>query len=201
MLKGWIKLHRKLLDSEIFYDAELLKVFVWCILKANRKPKEVNGIKIKTGQFISGRLSASEELYIKPSTVYTRLQKLKALKFISIKSTTKFSIITVLKYKNYQQIDEQPKVTIEKRLDKFVLEVTTFQLQNNYSEDMIDNFISYWTEPNKSNTKMRFEIQKTFEIGRRLVNWNKNSKKFEKTEKKNIIDTWQEARNIINNGR
>ena len=202
MEKGWIKLHRKLLDNGVFYDAELFKIFIWCILKANRKPKEVSNIKLKAGQFITGRVSASEELHIKPSTVYDRMQKLKRMKYISIKSTTKFSIVSVLKYNDYQVVEEAktPSVHIDTRLDKFVLEVTTFKFQKNYSEDMINNFISYWTEPNKSNTKMRFEMQRTFEIGRRLANWEKNSKNFKKTEKKNILGTWQEARNMINNG-
>ena len=32
-------------------------------------------------------------------------------------------------------------------------------------------FISYWTEPNKSGTKQRWQTEKTFEIGRRLTTW------------------------------
>lgn len=35
----------------------------------------------------------------------------------------------------------------------------------------LDKFISYWTEPNKSGTKVRWEQQPTFEIKRRLQTW------------------------------
>lgn len=40
-----------------------------------------------------------------------------------------------------------------------------------------DNFIMYWTEPNK-NGKLRFEEQKFFDINRRILTWNKNTTKY-----------------------
>lgn len=43
-----------------------------------------------------------------------------------------------------------------------------------YGADMINDFYSYWTEPNKSNTKMRYELQKTWDIKRRLSRWANN---------------------------
>lgn len=200
MLNGWIKLHRKLLDNGVFFDAELLKVFIWCILKANRKPKEVNGTKLKTGQFITGRISASEELHIKPSTVYNRLQRLQRMGYINVKSTNKFSIISVLKYGQYQVEDKTPNVPYEKRLEQFTEDVwLVFQnSETEYGTNMVSDFISYWTEPNKSKTKMRFEMQRTWDCKRRLATWKRNSKTSTKSTKPNILDTWQEARNIIN---
>ena len=65
---------------------------------------------------------------------------------------------------------------------------------------MSKEFIDYWTEPNRSKTKLRYELEKTFDIGRRLKSWQKRQKQYNKTDKKNILDTWQEAKNIINNG-
>ena len=64
-MNGYIKLHRKILDNGLFADAELLKVFIWCILKANTKSNILYGRKVDIGQFITGRVSASEELHIK----------------------------------------------------------------------------------------------------------------------------------------
>ena len=109
-MKGWIKLHRKILDNGVFADAELLKVFVWCLLKANisESEKNVYGAKLKQGQFLTGRVSASEELYIKPSTVHDRLKRLQRMGYIKLKSTNKYTIITVLKFKQYQ-VSEQKK--------------------------------------------------------------------------------------------
>jgi len=36
------------------------------------------------------------------------------------------------------------------------------------------DFIEYWTEPNKSGTKMRFELEKTWDLKRRLSRWANN---------------------------
>ncbi len=35
----------------------------------------------------------------------------------------------------------------------------------------LDKFILYWTEPNKGGTKVRWEQEATFEVGRRLKTW------------------------------
>jgi len=51
----------------------------------------------------------------------------------------------------------------------------------------IKKFISYWTEPNKSGTKQRWELEKTFELSRRLSVWFQNHQKFNKSNKINIV--------------
>ena len=45
-----------------------------------------------------------------------------------------------------------------------------------YPKEMLRAFYNYWTETNKAGTKMRFELQQTFEINRRLVTWANNDK-------------------------
>ena len=45
------------------------------------------------------------------------------------------------------------------------------QYVEQYGRDMIRAFFDYWSEPNKSGTKMRFEMQPTFELSRRLATW------------------------------
>lgn len=60
--------------------------------------------------------------------------------------------------------------SIEERRKDF--ENTIRPYLDRYGQKMCNEFCSYWTEPNKSNTKMRFELQKTWEIGRRLSRWN-----------------------------
>ena len=195
--KGYIKLHRKILDNGIFENAELLKVFVWCILKANSEPAVVYGRQVKAGQFVTGRVTAAEELRLAPSTVYDRLQRLKKMKYIKIDSNTKNSLVTVLKYKTYQGFDKTVKRNLDVVCDKFTTEVMLHNEE--YQNNVLEGFILYWTEPNRSKTKLRYELQPTFDIARRLKTWQKNQAKFDKTNSNNILDTWQEARKIINN--
>ena len=49
---------------------------------------------------------------------------------------------------------------------------------------MRDEFIAYWTEPNRSNKKLRFELEKTWETKRRLAKWSKNN--FSNNSQQNI---------------
>jgi len=43
-----------------------------------------------------------------------------------------------------------------------------------YGKETCNEFFKYWTEPNKSKTKMAFEIQKTWDVSRRLERWARN---------------------------
>lgn len=47
-----------------------------------------------------------------------------------------------------------------------------------YGKDFLNEFYRYWTEPNKSNTKFRQELEKTWDLERRLQTWAKNDKTF-----------------------
>jgi len=74
------------------------------------------------------------------------------------------------------------KNNISNRRDKFVFEVLTFD----YEESILNSFIDYWTEPNKSNTKMKYELNKTWETKRRLKTWANNQKKWDKPKTKTM---------------
>lgn len=45
-----------------------------------------------------------------------------------------------------------------------------------YGKEMLRNFFDYWSEMNKSQTKMRFEKQPTWEVAKRLATWAKKEK-------------------------
>ncbi len=74
---------------------------------------------------------------------------------------------------------------INKRESKPSLETRSLAFKNSlipykqkYSIEMLKNFFGYWTEPNKSNTKMRFELETTWSLERRLETWNKRENDF-----------------------
>ena len=68
------------------------------------------------------------------------------------------------------------KTSLETRTLYFKEKLVPFK--NKYSIDLLKNFFQYWTEPNHSKTKMLFELQKTFDVERRLVTWARNDKTF-----------------------
>lgn len=177
-MEGWVKIHRNIVDNPVFQCAHLFKVFSWCIIRANasNQIKEVYGSKVKKGEFVTGKMSASVELNMKPSTVYDRLKKLEAMKFIEIKSNTKHSIIKVKNFNRYQT-ENGSKTPISLRLSKFKQSVMETDMTHN--ETCLEAFILYWSELNRSKTKMRFELQPTWDVKRRLATWIKNDDKYQ----------------------
>lgn len=107
---GWIKLHRKLLDNPIFQNAELLQLFLYCLLKANHEPKKIlfNGKEelIGRGQFITGREVISKDLKQNAITSYKRLKTLENLEILNIKSNNRFSLVTIENYELYQTLGD-----------------------------------------------------------------------------------------------
>ena len=73
---------------------------------------------------------------------------------------------------------------IDKREDKFINNVNKVIKEKKYTNEETDNFVGFWTERNNSNTKMRFELQQTFDISRRLITWVKNNKEWKLGKKK-----------------
>lgn len=47
-----------------------------------------------------------------------------------------------------------------------------------YDQKLRDQFFNYWSEPNKSKTKMRWEMEKTWDIKRRLKTFYDNQQKW-----------------------
>ena len=45
-----------------------------------------------------------------------------------------------------------------------------------YGKEMIRGFYDYWSEPNRSCTKMRFELERTWDVKRRLNTWSNRAK-------------------------
>lgn len=59
-----------------------------------------------------------------------------------------------------------------------------------YGRELLNQFYAYWTEPNKSKSKFRQELEKTWDLKRRLETWAKNEKNFTRpaNDKKNIVE-------------
>lgn len=80
---------------------------------------------------------------------------------------------------------------IDKRKLKFASTLKPFV--DLYGKELLNDFYKYWTEPNKSNTKFKQELEKTWSLERRLDTWAKNDNNFNKNKngKSNITDTEQ----------
>ena len=84
-----------------------------------------------------------------------------------------------------QEKDKNPHTTacareknLEQRRQQFLTSLLPYH--ERYGKEMVTHFGDYWTEPNRSMTKMRFELQRTWSTPLRLATWARNDKTFTK---------------------
>lgn len=70
---------------------------------------------------------------------------------------------------------------LEDRKDKFYNDLIPFV--KTYGKDMIREFYDYWSEANRSATKMRWEQERTWELNLRLKYWKKRENKYGRNNK------------------
>jgi hypothetical protein len=108
MDKGWIKLHRSFLKWEWSNDYKMVSLFIHLLLKANHKPKRWQGMVIGRGQLLTGRKQLSQDTGLSERSIRTCLERLKSTNELTIKTTSKYSLITLVKYDTYQATDTNP---------------------------------------------------------------------------------------------
>lgn len=75
--------------------------------------------------------------------------------------------------KTTKVVKERHSLSFDERKEIFRKSIEPYK--GKYSSEMLNEFFPYWTEPTPSGKKMRFELEKTWETGRRLAFWNKRS--------------------------
>lgn len=102
-MTGWVWLHRKIIGWEWYKDGNTFHLFVHLLLSANHQAQRWQGIVIERGQLVTGRKSLGEQTGLSEQSIRTSLSKLKSTNEITVKSTSRFSIITICNYELYQQ--------------------------------------------------------------------------------------------------
>jgi len=67
-------------------------------------------------------------------------------------------------------------INIEERKQKFALTLQPFV--EKYGRDFIKDFYLYWSEPTQDLKKLKYELEKTWSLDRRLKTWETNAKKY-----------------------
>lgn len=78
------------------------------------------------------------------------------------------------KKKEEKIISADKSATIEQRAEIFMEKVSLYLSE--FPKEMLRRFYDYWTEKNDGGRKMRFEMQKVFDVKRRLTTWSNNEK-------------------------
>ena len=109
-MSGFVKEHRQILEWGWYKDVHTCHLFRHLILKAQWKPTTFRDVALSVGQLLTGRKTLAFETGLTEQQVRTALSNLQKHHEITIKSTSKFSIITVCNYSKYQAVEmtEQP---------------------------------------------------------------------------------------------
>lgn len=210
MADGWIRIHRSIQQNWIWKDPIKFSWWMDILLNVNYSDSKVNiGFELydcKRGQSIMSLQSWADRWKVSKDTARNFLRLLEKDGMILHEGLGKTTRITVCKYEEYQSDlhDEPTKCTrkanasspIKEReeskeenkrdnANKLALRSTDFQKTlipylGTYTKEMLRAFADYWTEPNKSKTKMKFELQPTWDVERRLKTWADREPAFNK---------------------
>lgn len=163
MSKGWVSIHRKLLDDCLWLNGSPTQklLMITTILKANNEPKEWiwnnKKFEVDRGQFITSLSSLQESIGkgISIKNIRTALINLEKHGFLANKSAKTGRLITVLKYKEYQDSNiKKGKETGKQVAKKGQTGGKQVATTNNYNND--DNNII--TAPSKLEAKINFNF-------------------------------------------
>lgn len=199
-MEGYFKVHRKILDSQVFAHQTALKIWVWCMAKVTFKERFISlkigkgdtTVKLLPGQFIFGRFKAEEELNIDGSTIYKWIQKFASPEFnmIIIESNNQYSIITLCNWEQYQNGDEEEVTTKEQPSNNQV--TAAEQPSNTNKNDNKDKKVN-----NEKNTPPAFENFKVYALEN---NPEVNLQALELKYKSWVENNWRDGNNkkIVN---
>lgn len=115
-MSGWIKLHRDFTKFEWYQDANTMRVFLHLLITANHKEAKWQGNVIGRGQLITSHSNLAKDLGLTIQNVRTSLSKLKKSENVTVKSTSKFTLLSVCNYDTYQSQDSSTNTPTNKPL-------------------------------------------------------------------------------------
>lgn len=161
-MAGWIKLHRELFDKAIWLQstAEQKVILLTLLLMANHKEQqwEWKGQKFEAmpGQFVTSldQIVKRCGTGVTMQNVRTALVRFEKYEFLTNQSTKTGRLITIVNWRLYQQLDDQPNIDANKDLTKSQQrankELTTNKNDNNkknekMKEDTLSSFDLFWS--------------------------------------------------------
>lgn len=139
-MNGFVKINRSIVDWEWYRQPFTRIVFEHLIYTANWQDNRWQGIEVKRGQIITSVKAISIANGIKSQSVRTALKRLISTGEITIKTTNKYTIITICKYDDYQILEDDSNKQTNKQPNKQVTnkqQTTNKQLTTNEEDNNI----------------------------------------------------------------
>ena len=103
---GFIVIQRKITEWQYFDCPTALYLWIRILVKANWKDGWFAGKPIPRGSFATSIGNFADEINLHPNTVRKWLKKFEQAGQITVKSTNKYTLITVVNYAKYQDVPD-----------------------------------------------------------------------------------------------
>lgn len=196
MGEAFIKLHRKMLDWEWYKDTNTFALFIHCLLIANWKDGRFMGRAIPRGSFVSSYPQLAQQTNMSIQNVRTALNHLKSTGELTVKTTSKFSVFTVVNYNRYQDVNSQANSQLTVSQQATNSQLTTIEeykedknIKNNniFSPPTVDEVRAYCQERNNSvdaESFVSFYDSKGWMIGKnKMKDWKAAVRTWERSRK------------------
>lgn len=156
MNRGYVRLWRKSLDTGWLRNHELWAFWSYCLLKASHKEHDtlvgLQIVRLMPGQFIFGRKKASLETGLTEQEIRTILDFLKKAGNLTIKTTNKFSIISIVNWHIYQPQENENNQQTNQPLTNKEPQTRMVELKNKTYVTFFDEF--WKTYPSRNGKKL-----------------------------------------------
>ncbi|WP_132769797.1 hypothetical protein [Tepidibacillus fermentans] len=217
-MHGWIKLYRKILDSEMYQklNSKQRDVMITCLLLANHNESkwEYKGeiYSVKSGQFVTSLESLKKHCAsdVTIQNIRTALKKLETWGFLTNESTKEGRLITIVNWEFYQSGEDITNKETNKELTKINEEnkhqkSKIGQISTSKSTNELTNILDT-TNPIKStvckngdvlinketNKETNKELTKNQQRASKNLTTNKNNSKNDSKNDKNIKNIYAE---------
>lgn len=135
----FIKLNRKIIGWEWYLNINVKTLFIHCLLKANWKDGRFEGKEVKRGSFVTSLEKLSKETGLSVRQVRTALNHLFLTGELTSTTFSKFRIVTVSNYEQYQNIDKQTDKQLTSKRQASDKQVTTIEEVKNIRTKELKN--------------------------------------------------------------
>lgn len=143
-MTGWISLHRKTLENPVICkDADYFAIWCYLLLSAAHREHAIEfrgqRLILKEGQLITGRKTISEKFNISESKVQRVLKRFENEQQIEQQTTNENRLISILRWKQYQQDEQQSEQPVNNERTTSEQPVNTYNNINNINNDNNEN--------------------------------------------------------------
>lgn len=173
-LNGFIKIDRKIQKWEWYDDLNMCGFFLHLLLLANWEDRHWHGIVIKRGSFVTSYRKLADSMKTSTVTIYKWIKRLTETGELTVSSTAKYTVISIVSYDFYQSKNTQKETlkkhkgnaegtlrerrlyTTEEIKEEEEIKENNLSLRESFDEKIIAQWASEWYDPDNKISPIKY---------------------------------------------